>query len=365
MILVNNPGSFEHAFAPLRHAAFDGCTPTDLIFPFFLVIVGASISLSRKPLATASDLRPALARIFRRTLLLYVVGLLLSGFPRFDGARSTVVAYDFETIRLLGVLPRIALCYGFVALLTLIRRQALQWAVVILLLLAYAFIVRLVDVPGFGKGQWTLEGNALGWIDRTVFGARHLHDKVRGFDPEGLGSTLTAILNTFLGFHFGAWLFGKERSRRELTTANALLLGLAVLALVWSRIPPPLGFPLNKPLWSPSYALWTSAIGLILLCALHVLVDRMALSRGFRPAIWFGKNALILFVLSGVLARCLGLVRIESGGRTVGAQTALFNLATTLTQDQRAASLAVAAVHVLFWTGIAAVLHRKRWFVRL
>src|SRR2546423_3420677 len=204
MVLVNNPGTWMAVYAPLTHARWHGLTPTDVIFPFFLFIVGVAIPLSR----------PTVGRVLRRAAIIFALGLVLNGLPRFDWA----------TIRIPGVLQRIAVCYLVAALLFLTtswRRQAITTAA---LLLGYWAAMMLVPVPGHGRGDLGPEGNLAAWIDRALLGP-HVLRLTRVYDPEGILSTLPAVATTLLGVLTGRWL--KSDRAPLVITAGMVLAGLA------------------------------------------------------------------------------------------------------------------------------------------
>lgn len=298
MVIVNNAGDGAHVYAPLEHAKWHGWTPTDLIFPFFLFIVGVSITLSRKTGSWGA--------ILRRTLLLYGIGLFLNGYPRFDLAHW----------RVLGVLPRIALCYGasaaFVKWLRFDdpvgerRRLARAIGVAVGVLLVGYYAVMMLVPGAFGvAGDLSLEGNVAAVIDRAVLGA---HSYRPLYDPEGLLSTLPAIATTLLGVLAGVWLrLPASVGRRSLWFAaygGALVAG----GLLWG-----LAFPINKALWTSSYALFTAGLASLLFAACLWAIDAKGWRAWTPPFVILGRNALTLFVLSGLLAKTLSAIRWGSG----------------------------------------------------
>src|SRR5215218_10195796 len=189
MVLVNNPGSWEHIYWPLEHAAWDGWTPTDLVFPFFLFIVGVSITLALgKRLELGGSNRDVYLKIIKRTLIIFAIGLFLNGFPYFSLAE----------LRIPGVLQRIAVCYFFASIIFLNTRVRTQVAITIGLLIFYWLLVRLVPAPGFAAGDLTKEGSLPSFVDRVVFG-KHVWAQARVYDSEGFLSTVPAIATTLIG----------------------------------------------------------------------------------------------------------------------------------------------------------------------
>ena len=208
MILVNNPGSWSTVYWPLLHAAWNGWTPTDWIFPFFLFIVGVSmaISFARRQAAgaTPGEMLPA---IVGRAAILFYLGFLLSGYPRFN----------LGTVRIMGVLERIALCYLLLSIIVLyLPKIRHQWIMLGALIVLYLGIMYGLDVPGHGRGVLTPEGHASGYIDRLILGEAHLWSGTKTYDPEGLVSTLPAILSTFIGWLFGRVLVATDDHKERL-----------------------------------------------------------------------------------------------------------------------------------------------------
>lgn len=288
MVIVNNPGDWGTVYAPLLHAKWHGCTPTDLVFPFFLFIVGVSITLSRKTAHVSS--------IVRRAAVLVLLGWFLAAFPRFDIAH----------MRIPGVLQRIGLCYLVSALVFLrvmppgsrvgVGQAARRIALIALVaLVGYWSILMMVPGETGATGDLSPEGNVGAVIDRALMGG-HLW-KPR-WDPEGLLSTIPAIGTTLLGLLAGLWL---RVSAPGVARLRGLVLGGAVVAalgLAWSVV-----FPLNKNLWTSSYAMYTAGLASLLLGACYLMIDMRGWRRAAYPLIVLGSNAIALFVLSGLLTK--------------------------------------------------------------
>jgi predicted acyltransferase len=341
MILVNNPGTWRAVYAPLAHADWHGWTPTDLIFPFFLFIVGAAIPLALgRRLVRGDRRRDVVSKIVLRAVVIFALGLVLAGFPRFELA----------DIRIMGVLQRIALCYLAASAVFLAASWRAQALVAAALLLGYWGLMTLVPVPGFGPGDLGKEGNLAAYVDRTVLG-RHIWRAGRVYDPEGLLSTLPAIATTLLGVFTGQWL----RSGRPAGVITRVMLGagagLLLLGLAWGQ-----WFPINKSLWTSSYVLFTGGVALLLLGALYRAID-VAGSRWWTPPfVVLGVNALAAFVLSTLLARILVVA---------GWQGPLYQRLFAPWASPPAASLAFAAAYVLLWLAVMALLYRKRLFLTI
>lgn len=345
MVLVNNPGTWAAVYPPLRHAEWHGWTPTDLVFPFFLFIVGVAIPLALGPRLLRGDAQAALlGRIARRAAVIFALGLFLNAFPSFDLA----------TVRVPGVLQRIAVCYLVAAVLFVITGWRVQAGVAVVALLGYWAALTLVPVPGYGAGDLGKEGNLAAFIDRAVLGS-HIWRPGRVYDPEGLLSTVPAVGTTLAGVLAGHWLRAAADHRqavRGLGTAGALA---TVAGLVWGA-----WFPINKPLWTSSYALFTAGLALVGLAAAHWLIEVRGLRRWTPPLVAFGVNALALFFLSTLVARVLAVVEVARGERAaVSLHAVIYEGAFAPWASPVNASLAFALATVLAWLAVLWVLYRK------
>ena len=347
MILVNNPGSWSSVYAPLRHAEWHGWTPTDLIFPFFLFIVGVSMTFSFAKRQETHSKRQLYRDVFRRAAILYALGLLLSLFPKFD----------FSNLRYVGVLPRIALVYLFASLLFLnCSRRVLAWITGVLLF-GYWVLMTLVPVPGHGAGVLTPEGNLAAWIDGYLVPGR----MYRGtWDPEGFMSTLPALATTLFGILVGDWL-RSGRDRKQIAKALFWTGWVAVVVgLAWG-----LWFPINKNLWTSSYVVFTAGAGAVILALFYWLIDVRGLRRWARPLVVFGVNAIAVFVLSGLVARLLLFIRIPTDGETVALKRWLFETLFAGWMSPVNASFAFAFGFVLCWWALMALFYRRRIFIKV
>ncbi|MGV3503609.1 MAG: acyltransferase family protein [Adhaeribacter sp.] len=304
MILVNNPGSWGHIYAPLKHAPWHGCTPTDLIFPFFLFIVGVAIVYALSGAKeTPGSHRSVLGKVLRRSLVLFAIGLFLGLFP----------AFDFAHMRIPGVLQRIALVFFCCSLLFLKTRwQTRAWIMAAALLLYWA-LMTLVPVPGVGEANLEPATNLGAWIDNRLL-AGHLWSQSRVWDPEGLLSTLPALVTGLAGVLTGEWLRSK-REEKEKTLGLFIAGNLALLGgLTWD-----LAFPLNKALWTSSFVLYTAGWALVVLALLYWLVDVQGYCKAIPPFLAFGMNAIGAFILSGLLPKIFNLIQVSGpGGESMG-----------------------------------------------
>jgi predicted acyltransferase len=344
MILVNNPGTWKAIYPPLRHADWHGLTPTDVIFPMFLFIVGVAIPFALGARQGRGDSRRAvLLAVVRRSALILGLGLLLHALPFFALA----------TLRIPGVLQRIAVCYLVAALVFLTTRWRTQVAISTALLLGYWALMTLVPVPGFGPGDLGKEGNLAAYLDRAVFGPNHIWRTARVYDPEGILSTLPAIVTTLIGVLAGQWLQRRPASDGY-ASRNAVAFALAgavaiALGALWSP-----WFPVNKALWTSSYVLVTGGIGLIALGVGQWAIEGRGYRRWTWPFVLLGVNALLVYFLSSLMAKLLVLTYVGDQ-RT---QAFLFERVFAPLAAAVNASLIYALSYVVLWFALTWVMAR-------
>ncbi len=359
MLLVNNPGTWSASYAPLQHAPWHGWTPTDLIFPFFLFIVGITTHLSTaaRRARGASD-RELVRQVLTRGALIILCGLLLNAFPFFPMDRITM-------LRIPGVLQRIGVCYIAAALLTLRSTTKQQIAIIGAVLLGYWAAMTLVPVPGQSTtGRALLDepsASLAAWLDRAVFG-EHLWRSSKTWDPEGLLSTVPAIGTVMLGVLAGRWLGNTQRPISERLTA---LFGAAsllmVVGLMWNWV-----FPINKNIWTSSYVLFTAGMAAAALATCIWLVDVLALRRWTTPFVVFGVNPLLAFIGSGAMARLIySVIQVPYHGETVPVQRVTYETLFASWLEPRNASLLFAVTFVLFWAALLWIFHRRRVYLRV
>ncbi|MEM7513253.1 MAG: heparan-alpha-glucosaminide N-acetyltransferase domain-containing protein [Bacteroidota bacterium] len=295
MILVNNPGSWSTVYKPLLHAKWHGCTPTDLVFPFFLFIVGVSIVLAySKRLEKDIDRKSLLPKIFRRTLTLFGLGLFLHALPDFD----------IVGIRIPGVLQRIAIVFLGSALIYLYTPPKRLPFVLMGILLLYWFLMQVVPVPDHGTPNLEPETNLGAWLDRLLLSG-HLWSQSKTWDPEGLLSTLPALGTGIMGMITGQYLLSKN-SPEEKVIQFFLWGAISIVAgLFWGLV-----FPINKALWTSSYVLYSGGIALQFLAFLYWLVDLKGRDNWTGPFMAYGRNAITAYVASGVVAIYCGFIKV-------------------------------------------------------
>jgi predicted acyltransferase len=346
MLLVNNPGTWSAVYAPLEHAEWHGWTPTDLIFPYFLFIVGVSMAYSMVPrLERGESPGRLLGRAARRGVILVGLGLLLAAFPYYN--------LDLAHLRFPGVLQRIGLAFTLAAAVVLFTRPRAQAAVTAALLLGYWAAMMLIPVPGGRAGDLGKDGSLAAYVDRAVLGTNHLWASAKTWDPEGLLSTLPAVATVLLGVFAGRWMRSDRSPQDRLVglflAGNAAL----VIGLLWDA-----AFPINKNLWTSSYVVFTAGMALHTLAVCYWLVDVRGWRRWAMPFAWFGMNAIFAFFFSGVMARLLNLVKVD--GRPLKA--VIFEGAFDWWLPAHDASLAFALCFVALWTGIVWAMHRRGWY---
>ncbi len=295
MILVNNPGSWEYVYSPLRHAEWHGCTPTDLVFPFFLFMVGISVTLALgKRIASGTETSGLVIKIIKRSAIIFLIGMLLNGFPY----------YDLSAIRIPGVLQRIALVYLCCSLIFIRTTWMGQFRWAVALLAGYWFIMNFIPVPGVGEANLEPATNLGAWLDNLLLGG-HLWSHSKVWDPEGILSTIPAIVTGLSGVLAGHLVKSDLSETRKvvwLFTVGAICI---VTGLLWD-----LSFPINKSLWTSSYVLYTSGIAMQCLALCYWFIDVLGYKGWTTPWVAFGINALSAYVLSGLLARFLGLIQV-------------------------------------------------------
>ena len=373
MLLVNNPGSWTHIYPPLQHAAWHGWTPTDLIFPFFLFIVGITtqISLSARRARGATDGELVL-QILRRGTVIVLCGLILNAFPFYtwgtvpgipDATILERIVHRLAHLRFPGVLQRIGIVYILSALLALRTSLRQQIAILITILLGYWALMTLVRVPDSGLlGAELLDKPDMvlsAWLDRLVFG-RHLWSSTKTWDPEGILSTLPAIATAMLGGFTAIWLAPRRPLLDRIAGPYVAGWFMMMVGLIWNR-----AFPINKNLWTSSYVLFTAGMGAAALATCLWLIDVKNIRRWTRPFVIYGTNPLIAFVGSGIMARVIySMIKVPYEGKQVPLVTWLYHTALATWLPPRAASLAFAIAFVLLWLAVLTLLYRKNIVIK-
>jgi predicted acyltransferase len=359
MILVNNNGDFGAAYWPLLHSVWNGCTPTDIVFPMFLFIIGITTVISTSSrLSRGIPKQQLFLQIVRRTVILFLLGILVNSFPFFN----------LHTMRFFGILPRISVCYFVVATLYLFSQG---WrdklALVIAILIGYWMLLRFVPVPGYGVPTHGVPfmdplHNLAFWVDRSLFSASHLSDGTH--DITGLGSTLPSIATTLLGVLTAQWLRTSHSFTKKVR--NIALAGLAAIVLgrLWN-----ITFPINKELWTSSFVLFAGGISMLLLALFMWLVDRRPASRPSRirslfdtALLVFGTNAIAAYVFAELLEDAIDSIPTHPG---INLQETLYHSILHAVPNAAFASLLYSLAFVAVCWIFTYVLYRRRIFIKV
>ncbi len=376
MLLVNNPGTWSAIYPPLEHAEWNGWTPTDLIFPFFLFIVGITTYLSiTSRRAHGADDSAIIKQIIRRGLIIYALGFLMSLSPGYQwGAIDGMPhpsAWDrilvrWEHVRIMGVLARIGIVYILAALIcykTTIKQQVI---IIACILYGYWAAMTLLPVPGTGGTLGahligTHDQNLAAWLDRKILGPNHIWVGGVTFDPEGPMSTIPAIATAMLGYLCGRWLGTARQLLEKMSGLFAVGSIGMMLGLMWSW-----SFPINKSLWTSSYVLFTAGMACVVLATCMWIIDYKNVRGWTKPWVVFGVNPIVAFVGSGMFARLIyTLWTVNYEGKTVPLQKVLYERGFHSWLPDRLASFAFALAFLFFWYLILAWLYKKKIFLKV
>ncbi len=358
MILVNNPGSWSTIYAPLKHAEWNGCTPTDLIFPFFLFIVGVSISYALGSKKESSSQSKLLFTAFKRALILFGLGLFLNLFPKvfIDPIEA------LSTVRIPGVLQRIAIVFFITALIFIKTNQKTQLRLFFGILIAYWALMTLVPVPTIGYANLEKETNLGAWLDRTILTEAHLWKSAKTWDPEGILSTLPAVATGLFGVLIGSWLRRKDREESvKISWMFSIGILAVILGLIWD-----LCFPINKALWTSSFVLYAGGLATIGLALCYWLIDVQGYKKGTTPFVVYGVNAITVFFLSGLIPRILTMIMVTlPDGTPVNSRIWMYETFYTPYFTPVNASLAGAITFILIWLAILYWMFKRKIMVKV
>lgn len=408
MVLVNNPGTWSAIYVPLKHAEWHGITPTDYIFPFFLFIVGIAIPIALGKRIEVGVTSEIYRKIFTRALIIFGLGIFMAAFPLINltdsnlplfvklslmsalcaacyfwladkkkyalifgllSLVSLLVLYFSDhnfinpaTLRIPGVLQRIAICYAVVSVIFLHTNWKQQTLIATALLFIYWILMTAIPVPGCEITTIDDKAcNLAAYLDRLILTENHIWKSAKVFDPEGILSTIPAIATTISGVLTGTWL-KSERSDLE-KCGGILFFGVILCALgyCWNFF-----FPFNKSLWTSSYVVYTTGLALCFLGACYWLIDIKNYKKWSKPFVIFGVNALALFVFSGLLARILGIIKVAGAdGKEISLQKWIFDNIFLSIASPINASLIYALTFILFWLFLMALLYRRRIYIKV
>jgi len=353
MILVNNPGSWSHIYPPLRHAPWNGWTPTDFIFPFFLFIVGVAMSLSfSKRIEGGDGSKRLMGKAVKRTLIIFAIGLFLNLFPFFN----------FNVVRIPGVLQRIAVCYFFASIILIYANKKSQYFWTAGLLLIYWLLVKLVPVPEYGAGVLEPLGSLCWYVDSNLLAGHTWRGApVPGFDPEGLVSTLPAIATVMFGNFAGDWI----RSPRDHYEKVSGLFVFGVLGLLLGEILKG-WLPINKNLWTSTYSIFMAGMAVIFLAMCYWFIDIKGYKRWVKPFIVFGSNAIIVFALSSLVAKLFYIIKVTSlDGSKITVTEFIYTNWFVPWAGELNGSLLYAITYISIWLGLAWLLYWKKIFIKV
>lgn len=348
MIIVNTPGSWSYLYPVLSHSAWHGCTPTDLVFPFFIFAMGFAAVLSiKKRLQKGTSKEKLVLQLIRRSAILFLLGLILNSFP-FN---------DLANIRVMGVLQRIAIVNLVCGLFLIYTEVKLLWYVSAFLLLGYWALMALVPVPGFGPANLDPETNLAAWLDRLILG-KHVWIYSKVYDPEGILSTLPALVSGFAGVLAGNSFMKTDNERDKLI--NLLVFGniLIVSGMAWGLL-----FPINKQLWTSSYVLYTSGLAMVVLGIFYWMADIRRIRHIAPPLLAFGTNPIIAYFGSQIGASLLGLILVTSA--KISLYEWLFNFYLSLGLSPVNASLLGAMLFTGFWLLVVSLLYRRNIIIKI
>lgn len=372
MIMVNNPGTWSHIYAPLRHAEWNGLTPTDLIFPFFMFIMGISTYISLKKY----DFRfsyPALRKILKRTVLIFLIGMAIGWFSRFCyywasapeglsfGEKLWNASWTFDRLRILGVMQRLGICYGATAIIALtVKHRHIPYLIATLLI---GYFILLLCGNGFAYN----ETNVLSVVDRAILTPAHMY-KDNGIDPEGLLSTIPSIAHVLLGFCVGRLMLGDGKThenRADMLNSHLIKLFLVGTILTFAGFLLSYGCPINKKIWSPTFVLATCGLASSFLALLIWIIDVKGYKKWSMFFESFGINPLFMYVLGGVLGILFGSICFPWDGGSISIHGFLYRILLMPVFGETGGSLAYALVFVGINWCIGYQLYKRKIYIKI
>ncbi len=352
MIIVNNPGTWASIYPPLRHAEWNGCTPTDLVFPFFMFIVGLSAFFSMQKMQCSKN--KLLLKMSHRAILIVLVGILLNWFPFYHR--------NIEDLRIMGVLQRIGFSY-FIASVILIYLPKVKFIIVTIGIILIGYWLLMQGYVGWGEAI-TKENNLVRTIDLLIMGNKHLYGGFGlPFDPEGLLSSLPATCNILIGFLVAKY-FHRHRQNVKVTLWKLLFGGMVLISvgMLWSYI-----FPLNKPIWSSSFVLYTCGLATLLWGICIYLIDVKYTRYWYQPFIHVGRNPLFIFVLSGAIAKIMGMTKITTAieGKVASLHAVIYDALFGIIPVPEFRSLCFALFYVAIYWFIAYKMYQRKIIIKL
>ncbi len=375
MILVNNPGSWSHIYDPLDHAPWHGLTPTDLVFPFFLFAVGNAMAFVMPKLEAGGDAM-FWKKVLKRTLLIFGIGLFLTWWPfvKWTDHGLAFKPWSYvdskgmpQGVRILGVLARIALCYFFASVIVYYLKPRKAFFAGMLLLLLYWALCFLL---GERSDPYSMTGWFGNKVDKSVLGLAHMY-KGEGipFDPEGIMSTLPAIVQVIFGYLVGDYIRQKGKNFEMISALFVIGVGMLVTGFCWDMV-----FPINKKIWTSSYVVYTTGLAIITIATMIYIMELKNIKvRAGKFFDVFGKNALFVFALSAFLPKLLWLIRIPNGVNKTTGKTIYtdpwhwfyLKICAKVPGDPRIGSLVFAICFIIFMWSICYWMDKKKIYVKV
>jgi predicted acyltransferase len=350
MIIVNTPGSWSFAYPVLRHSDWNGCTPTDLVFPFFIFAMGFAAVLSiTKRLQKGTSKKKLVLQLIRRSAIIFLLGLIINSFP-FN---------DLANIRIPGVLQRIAIVNLICGLFLIYSEIKVIWYVSAILLSGYWALMTWVPVPDFGPSNLDPSTNLASWLDRLLIG-KHVWSYTRLYDPEGILSTLPAIVSGLIGVLAGnSFMKSKNESDKLI---YLLVFGniLIISGMAWGLL-----FPINKQLWTSSYVLYTSGLAMVVLGICYWIADIKRMRQFAPPFLAFGTNPIIAYFGSEIGVGIINMIQIKTADSNVSLYDWLFVQYQSIGLSPVNASLLGALIYTGFWLLIVSILYRRHIIVKI
>lgn len=361
MVLVNNPGDWAHVYPPLDHAEWNGCTPTDLIFPWFLFMVGVAIVFAmERRLSESQDHGKLIWHAFKRMLGLLAVNYGIHFFFQFmDG--NFHIGEILSHLRIPGVLPRIAVVYFICTVIYLKTTAKTRVWIFASLLIGYFLMMTLVPVPGVGYANLNPETNLGAWLDRLVFGTQHLWSESKVWDPEGIMSTIPAICTGLFGIRVGSWLRNKSvEDKTKLIWMFVYGVLAVVIALFWDFF-----FPINKKLWTSSFVLYTGGLATVALALLYWLIDMQNYKRATPFFVAFGMNSITAYVLADIVPGAMDAIKFHANGKPTNLYGYLYqNCIAPFFTPVNASLVGALALVFIIWL-ILYPLYKKKIIIKL
>lgn len=351
MILVNNPGSWDFVYSPLLHAPWNGCTFADLIFPFFLFIMGISVNfaLQNKKNSFGKDRQKIIIKLIKRSAVLFLIGLFLNAFPYFE----------LSSLRIPGVLQRIAIVFLACSVIYLYFGVRAQVTIFSVLLIGYYLLLTFVPVPDFGAANLEPATNLAAWVDRLLLDG-HLWKFSKTWDPEGVLSTFPSIATGLSGVLAGSWLLSDRKPKDKIIYMFISGFTLMVAGAIWGMF-----FPINKSLWTSSYVLFTTGVAMNGLALSVWFMDVKKYEKYATPFIAFGSNAIIAYVGSELLSRIFYEVSFTWAGQQVTFKHWLYLLSQSLFESPYNASLLLSIGFVLLLLLPLYYMYRNRIIIKV